>query len=102
MQEEVDEKTLALIISCVKLTASEFRQALGKLSQKLDEQNRVLEAEQKESPRLRKAKKQAKKERKKKRQRKPSSPGKRLLNEMMREGAELTNIEIHRQQHPFF
>ncbi len=77
MQEEVDEKTLALIISCVKLTASEFRQALGKLSQKLDEQNKVLEAEQKESLKAAKAKREAKKEAKKE-ERKPSSPGKRL------------------------
>ena len=89
MQEEVDEKTLALIISCVKLTASEFRQALGKLSQKLDEQNRVLEAEQKESLKAVKAKREAKKEAKK-----AFQPGKKTLNEMMREGAELTNIEI--------
>ena len=35
MQEEVDEKTLALIISCTKLTVSEFRKALEKLTQKL-------------------------------------------------------------------
>ena len=89
MQEEVDEKTLALIISCVKLTASEFRQALGKLSQKLDEQNKVLEAEQKESLKAAKAKREAKKEAKK-----AFQPGKKTLNEMMREGAELTNIEI--------
>ena len=93
MQEEVDEKTLALIISCVKLTASEFRQALGKLSQKLDEKNKVLEAEQRESLKAAKAKKQAKKEAKKE-AKKAFQPGKKTLNEMMREGAELTNIEI--------
>ena len=77
MQEEVDEKTLALIISCVKLTASEFRQALGKLSQKLDEKNKVLEAEQRESLKAAKAKKEAKKETKKE-AKKAFQPGKKL------------------------
>ncbi len=89
MQEEVDEKTLALIISSAKLTASEFRQALGKLSQKLDEKSKVLEAEQLEARKTVKSKKEDKKE-----ARKAFQPGKKTLNEMMREGAELTNIEI--------
>ena len=89
MQEEVDEKTLALIISSAKLTASEFRQALGKLSQKLDEKSKVLEAEQLEARKTVKSKEEDKKE-----ARKAFQPGKKTLNEMMREGAELTNIEI--------
>ncbi|MBQ8053373.1 MAG: PcfB family protein [Lachnospiraceae bacterium] len=89
MQEEVDEKTLALIISSTKLTASEFRQALGKLSQKLDEKNKVLKAEQLEARKTVKAKREGKRE-----ARKAVQPGKKTLNEMMREGAELTNIEI--------
>lgn len=60
MQEEVDEKTLALIISCTKLTVSEFRKALEKLTQKLDEKNRIREQELREVQKTVKAKKQAK------------------------------------------
>ena len=89
MQEEVDEKTLALIISCTKLTVSEFRKALEKLTQKLDEKNRIKEQELREVQKTVKAKKQAKKE-----ARKESRPGRKTLNEMMRDGAQLSNIEI--------
>ena len=56
MQEEVDEKTLALIISCTKLTVSEFRKALEKLTQKLDEKNRIKEQELREVQKTVKAK----------------------------------------------
>ena len=48
MQEEVDEKTLALIISGGKITANILKNALLKVLQKMDEKNRIRETELRE------------------------------------------------------
>ena len=85
MQEEVDEKTLALIISGGKITVNIFREAVTKLLQKMEEQNRIITTELREDVKVKK---------KEKKQARQMRPGKRSLRSMMREGSQLSNIEI--------
>ena len=85
MQEEVDEKTLALIISGGKITANILKNALLKVLQKMDEKNRIRETELREVKKELKVKTEAQK---------ANRPGKRSLNSMMRDGSQLSNIEV--------
>lgn len=85
MQEEVDEKTLALIISGGKISANILKNALLKVLQKMDEKNRIRETELREVKKELKVKTEAQK---------ANRPGKRSLNSMMRDGSQLSNIEV--------
>lgn len=90
MQEEVDEKTIALVISGGRITTNILKAALSKLVHEVEEANRIKSAEKREAQKAAKAQKVAKKEAKKNVYR----PGKKSLNKMMEEGSELTNIEV--------
>ena len=41
MQEEVDEKTVALAVSATKMTAQALKNSLEKFLQRIDERNRI-------------------------------------------------------------
>lgn len=90
MQEEVDEKTVTLIINGGKISANILKTVLLKLIQQIDEKNRIVEADRREQQKIKAAKKEAEHELKKG----PYSPGKKTLNEMLRDGSQLSNIEI--------
>ena len=80
MQEEVDEKTIALCVRTSRMTAKVLKAALAKLLRKMEESRQrktAIKAEQKtkEAPEV-------------------ISRGKKSLQGLMDEGAELTNIEI--------
>lgn len=90
LQEEVDEKTIALVISGGRITANILKSALAKVVQEVEEANRIKKAERKEIQKEAQAKRAAKKEAKKN----VYKPGKKSLNSLMEDGSELTNIEI--------
>lgn len=86
MQEEVDEKTIALVINGGRITTNILKAALGKLVHDIEEAGRIKTAERKEAQKERQVKKEAKKN--------VYRPGKKSLNKLMEEGSDLTNIEI--------
>lgn len=101
MQEEVDEKTVALMINGGRISADILKSALSKLLQQIDEKNRITEETKKEKTKAAQAKKEAKKEagkaaKKAAREAKKNEPrpGRKTLNSMMKEGGQLTKIEI--------
>lgn len=59
MQEEVDEKTVTLIINGGKISANILKTVLLKLIQQIDEKNRIVEAERREQQKIKAAKKEA-------------------------------------------
>lgn len=75
MQEEVNEKTVALIIHSSKITAEVLKAALAKVMRDMEKANQ-------------------KKEQKKAQAQEYSYKGRTSLKEMMKEGSQLTNIEI--------
>lgn len=79
MQEEVNEKTVALIIRSSKATAEVLKAALAKTLRDMEKA---------------KQKRASKKEQKTVEARESSYKGKMTLKEMMKEGSQLTNIEI--------
>ncbi len=79
MQEEVNEKTVALIIRSSKVTAEVLKAALAKMLRDMEK------AKQKRASR---------KEQKTVETKESSYKGKMTLKEMMKEGSQLTNIEI--------
>lgn len=90
MQEEVDEKTVALVINGGRISAGILKSALEKLVQKIEEKNRIHEQDKREKKKETQARKAAEKEAGKA----SYKPGRKTLNTMMAEGSELTNIEI--------
>lgn len=89
MQEEVDEKTVALAINCGRVSANVMKAAMAKMLQRIEERNRIVESERRE---VRKAVKV--KQEQKAAKAKAFRPGRKSLNQMMREGSQLSNIEI--------
>ena len=83
MQEEVDEKTMALVISGGKISAGILKSALSKAVRKMEEERRLSKAQKREE------KAAAKREKAEE-----FHPGKKSLNSMMKEGSQLSNIEI--------
>lgn len=79
MQEEVNEKTVALIIRSSRVTAEVLKVALAKMLRDMEK------AKQKRASR---------KEQKAEQARESGYKGKMTLKEMMKEGSQLTNIEI--------
>ena len=98
MQEEVDEKTVALMINGGKISADILKSALSKVLQQIDEKNRISEETKREEKKAVKAKNEAKKEAKKavrKAKKNEPRPGRKTLDSMMKEGKKLTKIEIN-------
>ena len=87
MQEEVDEKTMALVITGGKISANVLKDALAKLVRQMEEKRRLTRAEKREEKRAQKAAAEKAKENE-------FRPGKKTLNSMMKEGSQLSNIEI--------
>lgn len=83
MQEEVNEKTIALSVRSAKITAEVLKAALAKLLREMEKSK--TRADQKAQAKM--AEKAAEKKDVVKR-------GKQSLSSMMAEGSELTNIEI--------
>lgn len=79
MQEEVNEKTVALIIHSSKITAEVLKAALAKVMRDMEKANQ---------------KRASQKEQKKSQAQEYSYKGRTSLKEMMKEGSQLTNIEI--------
>ena len=97
MQEEVDEKTVALMISGGRISGDILKSALSKLLQQMDEKNRITEETKREKTKAAKAKKEAKKEAEKaakEAKKNEPQPGRKTLNSMMKEGGKLSKIEI--------
>lgn len=100
MQEEVDEKTMALIVNSSKMTAQTLKGVLAKFVSSMDEKNRIRESELRTEKRERKAREEQKrgsqKEARKaeKAEQAASRPGRMSLKEMTRSGSQLSNIEI--------
>ncbi len=84
MQEEVNEKTIALGIRCSKITAEILKAALAKL---LREMGKAKERSRQKEAELRMQEKYL-------RNKETVKYGKQSLNDMLRQGSELTNIEI--------
>ena len=89
MQEEVDEKTVALAINGGKISANILKAALAKWLRDREEKNRISRSEKREEKRAERA--AAEKARK---EAEEFRPGKKTLKSMMREGSQLSNIEI--------
>ena len=83
MQEEVDEKTMALVISGGKISAGILKDALARYVRHVEERRRLTRTEKRAE---RAAAERAKEN--------EFKPGKKSLNSMMKEGSQLTNIEI--------
>ena len=83
VQEEVNEKTVALMIRGGKISAEVLKAALLKLLRRLEEERREHRSEKRTEKRVQAAEKQQAKR-----------LGKKTLEEMMAEGSELSNIEI--------
>ena len=81
MQEEVDEKTVALAVSATKMTAQALKNSLEKFLQRVDERNRIHVNETRELDlEKRRPGRQQKKppaSRKRHKRRDPTVPGKR-------------------------
>ena len=87
MQEEVDEKTMALVISGGKISAGILKDALARYVRHVEERRRLTRTEKREEKRAERAAAEKAKENE-------FRPGKKSLNSMMKEGSQLTNIEI--------
>ena len=87
MQEEVDEKTMALVINGGKISAGVLKEALAGYVRHVEEKRRISRTEKREEKRAEKAAAE-------KAKKIEFRPGKKSLNTMMKEGSELTNIEI--------
>ena len=87
MQEEVDEKTMALVISGGKISAGILKDALARYVRHVEERRRLTRTEKREEKRAERAAAEKVKENE-------FRPGKKSLNSMMKEGSQLTNIEI--------
>ena len=85
MQEEVDEKTVALVINGGKITAGILKTALEKQVHALEERARLAESKANTRREAETAKKEVKR---------ATKPGRRTLRSMMESGSELSNIEI--------
>lgn len=98
MQEEVDDKTVALAVSATKMTAQVLKNTLEKFLQGIDEKNRIRENEAREvnleKTKARTAAKEAARQQKMAEKKGPYSPGKKSLNRMIADGSKLSNIEI--------
>ncbi len=98
MQEEVDEKTVALAVSTTKMTAQALKNSLEKFLQRVDERNRIHVNEAREldleKKKARTAAKEAARQQEKAQKTGPYSPGKKSLNKMIADGSKLSNIEI--------
>ena len=89
MQEEVDEKTVALVINGGKISGRILKAALEKMVHGIEEKRRLTGSETEAQRKEKLAKKAAQKEVKK-----ANKPGRRTLRSMMESGSELSNIEI--------
>ena len=89
MQEEVDEKTVALVINGGKISGRILKAALEKMVHGIEEKRRLTGSETEAQRKEKHAKKAAQKEVKK-----ANKPGRRTLKSMMESGSELSNIEI--------
>ena len=89
MQEEVDEKTVALIINGGKISARILKAALEKQVHAMEERGRLAESKANTRKEAEAAKKAARKEVKK-----AAKPGRQTLRSMVESGSELSNIEI--------
>ena len=89
MQEEVDEKTVALVINGGKISGRILKAALEKMVHGIEEKRRLAGSETEAQRKEKLAKKAAQKEVKK-----ANKPGRRTLRSMMESGSELSNIEI--------
>lgn len=87
MQEEVDEKTIAFCVRGVKLTAGVLKAILMKWLHHVEENRRIAKSEKREEKRVERAAVQKAKENQ-------FRPGRKSLNTMMKEGSQLSNIEI--------
>ena len=87
MQEEVDEKTMALVISGGKISAGILKDALARYVRRVEERRRMTRTEKREEKRAERAAAEKAKENE-------FHPGKKSLNSMMKEGSQLSNIEI--------
>ena len=95
MQEEVDEKTVALAVSTTKMTAQALKNSLEKFLQRVDERNRIHVNEARELDlEKKKARTAAKEAARQQKKAGPYSPGKKSLNKMIADGSKLSNIEI--------
>ena len=89
MQEEVDEKTVALVINGGKISGRILKAALEKMVRGIEEKRRLTGSETEARKKEIAASKAAQKEVKK-----ANKPGRRTLKSMMESGSELSNIEI--------
>jgi tRNA(Glu) U13 pseudouridine synthase TruD len=89
MQEEVDEKTVALVINGGKISGRILKAALEKMVRGIEEKRRLTGSETEARKKEKAASKAAQKEVKK-----ANKPGRRTLKSMMESGSELSNIEI--------
>ena len=87
MQEEVDEKTMALVISGGKISAGILKDALARYVRHVEERRRMTRTEKREEKRAERAAAEKAKENE-------FHPGKKSMNAMMKEGSQLSNIEI--------
>ena len=87
MQEEVDEKTMALVITGGKISAGILKDALARYVRHVEERRRMTRTEKREEKRAERAAAGKAKENE-------FHPGRKSLNSMMKEGSQLSNIEI--------
>ena len=88
MQEEVDEKTVALVINGGKISGRILKAALEKMVHGIEEKRRLTGSETEAQRKEKHAKKAAQKEVKK-----ANKPGRRTLKSMMESGSELCSFE---------
>ena len=91
MQEEVDEKTVALAINGGRISADILKAALGKLVRDMEEKNRISESTRREE---KKAEKKEAREAKTVAKKQEYRPGKKSLNSRVKQGSKLSNVEI--------
>lgn len=94
MQEEVDEKTVALVINGGRISGNILKSAMAKFVQRMEEHNRIVDSDRREAKKAAKTRQEAAKQEKKAADGKDFSPGKKSLKQLMREGSQLSNIEI--------
>ena len=87
MQEEVDEKTIAFYVKGAKITTDVLKAILTKWLHHMEESRRITKTEKREEKKAKQAAAQKEKENE-------FHPGRKTLNSMMKEGSQLSNIEI--------
>lgn len=88
MQEEVNNKTIALCVQGARITASGLKVAMRKFLQEIDKKSQVKQAEKVGQAKERGVAKE------KQRQEKRIPHGKQSIKDLNKQGVQLTNIEI--------